>query len=83
MLAIQTWERAIYTQSLQRPQSFQIVLFISKSLQRIAQNTYAIYLHTELCERKKSIQIIHTMSKRMNMPIYKQQIASPSKRPLV
>ena len=50
-------ERAIYTLSVQRPQPFRIVLFISKFLQRIGQNIYSISLYTELYQRKKLIKL--------------------------
>ena len=51
---------------------FRMVFFIYKSKQLIAQHIYSIYLYTELHKRKVFDQMIHIMSKRINLPIYKR-----------
>ena len=40
----------------------------------IAQNIYSIYLYTGLHKRKVFDKMIHIMSKRINLSIYKHQI---------
>ena len=50
----------------------------------MAQNIYSIYLYTGLHKRKVFDQIIHIMSKRINLSIYKHQKShANSQRPLV
>ena len=51
-----------------------MVFIIYKSKQLIAQNIYSIYLYTGLHKRKVFDLIIHIMSKRINLSIYKHQI---------
>ena len=51
-----------------------MVSIIYKSKQFIAQNIYSIHLYTGLHKKKVFDQIIHIMSKRINLSIHKHQI---------
>ena len=51
------WERAIYTLSVRKPHPLRIVLFYFSMLTRVALKICAIYLFTELYQRKYLITL--------------------------